>query len=107
MVMGDCDDDELAFVDATGDDRVAEIGSDSAKGDAGDADAMSGEGFLLSFFEVGIGTEVVAGAGTEVVGVGREEAVAEMGESASGDWAASARSPRTCKAGAATALVFL
>jgi hypothetical protein len=104
MVMGDCDDDELAFVDATGDDRVAEIGSDSAKGDAGDADAMSGEGFLLSFFEVGIGTEVVAGAGTEVVGVGREEAVAEMGESASCDWAAS---PRTCKAGAATALVFL
>ena len=42
MVMGDCDDDELAFVDATGDDRVAEIGSDSATGDAGDADAMSG-----------------------------------------------------------------
>ena len=43
MVMGNCDDDELAFVDATGDDRVAEIGSDSARGDAGDADAMSGE----------------------------------------------------------------
>ena len=39
MMMGDRDDDELAFVDATGYDRVAEIGSDSAIGDAGDADA--------------------------------------------------------------------
>jgi hypothetical protein len=86
-MTGDCDDDKVAFVDATGDDRVAEIGSDSATGDAGDADAMSGEGFLLRFFDVGTGTEVGAGAGAgaAVAGVGRGEAVTEMGESASGD----------------------
>ena len=88
-MTGDCDDDKVAFVDATGDDRVAEIGSDSATGDAGDADAMSGEGFLLRFFDVGTGTVVGAGVGTgggaAVAGVGRGEAVTEMGESASGD----------------------
>jgi arginine decarboxylase-like protein len=66
----DCDGDELAFVDATGDDRVVEMG-------AGDVDEISGEGFLLRFFAVG--------AGTGVVGVGWGEAVAEMGERASGD----------------------
>jgi hypothetical protein len=84
MMMGmcDCNDDELAFVvDATGDDRDAEIGSNGATGDAGDADAISGEGFLLRFFDVG--TEVVgAGAG---VGAGWGEAVAEPGVSVSGD----------------------
>jgi hypothetical protein len=80
MMMCDCDDDELAFVDATGDDRVVEIGSNGATRDAGDVDAISGEGFLLRFFDVG--TEVGAGAG---VGVGWREAVAETGESASGD----------------------
>ena len=83
MTMGDCDDDEHVFIDATDDDRVAEIGSDSATGDAEDADAMSGEGFLLRFFDVGTGTEVGAGAGAG--GVGRGKAVAEMGGSASGD----------------------
>jgi hypothetical protein len=78
-----CDDDQLVFVDTTGDDRVAEIGSKGATGDGGDIDAISGEGFLLRFFDVGTGTEVVvAGAG---IGVGLGEAVAEMGESASGD----------------------
>jgi len=46
------DDDELAFVDATGDDRVAEIGSNGATGDAGDVDAISSKGFLLSFFDM-------------------------------------------------------
>ena len=63
IVMCDCDDDddELAFVDATGDDRVAEIRSNDATGDAGDVDAISGEGFLLRFFDVG--TEVGAGQG--------------------------------------------
>ena len=89
MTLGDCDDDELAFIDATDDDRVAEIGSDSATGDAEDADAMSGEGFLLRCFDVGTGTEVGAGAGAgagaAVAGVGRGEAFTEMGESASGD----------------------
>jgi hypothetical protein len=80
MMMCDRDDDELAFVDATGDDRVAEMGSNGATGDAGDVDAISGEGFLLRFFDVG--TEVVAGAG---VGVSWGGAVAETGESASGD----------------------
>ena len=78
--MCDCDDDELAFVDATGGDRVAEIGSNGTTGDAGDVDAISGEGFLLRFFDVE--TEVGAGAG---VGIGWGEAVAETGESASGD----------------------
>jgi hypothetical protein len=33
MVMCDCDDDELAFVDATGYDLVAEMGSNGATGD--------------------------------------------------------------------------
>ena len=72
----DCDDD------ATGDGRVASNGTTD---DAGDVDVISGEGFLLHFFEVG--TEVVAGAGVGVgVGVGFGEAVAaETGESASGD----------------------
>ncbi len=70
MMMYDCDDDELAFVDATGDDRVAEIG-------AGDVDEINGEGLLLRFFAVG--------TGTGVVGVGWGEAVAETGERASGD----------------------
>jgi hypothetical protein len=95
MMICDCDDDELAFIDATGSDRVAEIGSNGATGNAGDVDAISGEGFLVRFFDVG--TEVGAGAG---VGAGWGEAVVETGESASGDWAASAR---TCKAGAAAA----
>ena len=80
MTMCDCDDDELAFVNGTGGDRVAGIGSDRTTGDAGDVDSISGEGFLLRFFDVG--TEVEAGAG---VGAGWGEAVAEMGESASGD----------------------
>jgi hypothetical protein len=61
MMKCDCDDDELAFVDATGGDRVADIASNGATGDAGDADAISGEGFLLRFFDVG--TEVGAGVG--------------------------------------------
>jgi hypothetical protein len=78
MAMCDCDDDELAFVDATGDDRVTKIGSNGATGDAGDVDPISGEGFLLRFFDVG--TEVGTGAR---VGTGWGEAVAEMGESAS------------------------
>ena len=84
MTMGDCDNDELAFIDATDYDYVAEIGSDSVTGDAEDADAMSGEGFLLRFFDVGTGTEVGEGAGAGAGFVGRGEAVAEMGESASG-----------------------
>lgn len=90
----DCDDEGLAFkfVDATGDDRVAEMGSNGATGDAGDVDAINGEGLLLRFFNGGV--EVGAEAG---VGAGPREAVAETGESASGDCAASAR---TCKAGA-------
>lgn len=90
----DCDDDGLAFkfVDATGDDRVAEMGSNGAAGDAGDVDAIRGEGLLLRFF--GGGAEVGADVG---VGAGSREAVGETGESASGDCAASAR---TCKAGA-------
>jgi hypothetical protein len=50
MMMCDCDDDELAFVYATGKDLVAEIGSN---GDAGDT--ISDEGILLSFCDVGIG----------------------------------------------------
>jgi hypothetical protein len=89
MMLCDCDDDELAFVEATGGDdrRVAEIvGSNDATADAGDVDEINGEGFLLRFF--GVGTEVGAGAGAGTgtgVGVGRGEAVAEMGESASGD----------------------
>jgi len=72
----DCDDD------ATGDGRVA---SNGATDDAGDVDAIRGEGFLLRFFDVG--TEVGAGAGVGAgVGVGFGEAVAaETGESASGD----------------------
>jgi hypothetical protein len=70
----DCDGDELAFVDATGDDRVVEMG-------AGDVDEISGEGFLLCFFAVGAGTGVGVGVG----GVGWGEAVAEIGERASGD----------------------
>jgi hypothetical protein len=76
MIMCDCDDDD----DATGDDRVAEIGSNGA---TGDVDSISGEGFLRRLFDVG--SEVGAGAGAGVVGVGWGEAVAEMGESASGD----------------------
>jgi hypothetical protein len=47
MMMCNCDDDELAFVDATGDEGVAEIGSNGATVDAGDIDAISG--FLLRF----------------------------------------------------------
>jgi hypothetical protein len=85
--MCDCDDDdELEFVDATGgDDCVAETGSNVSTGDAGDADSISGEGFLTRFFDVGVGTLV--GTCVDVdVGVGCGEAVArEMGESASGD----------------------
>ena len=80
MMMYDCDDDKVAFVDATGDDPVAEIGSNGDTGDAGDADSISGEGFLVRFFDVG--TEVGAGASG---GGGWGEAVAETGESASGD----------------------
>ena len=67
MMMYDCDDDELAFADATGDDRVVGIG-------AGDVDEINGGGLLLRFFVVGTGT-----------GVGWGEAVAETGERASGD----------------------
>jgi hypothetical protein len=77
MMMGmcDCNDDELAFVvDATGDDRDAEIGSDRSTDDAGDADAISGESVLLRFFDVGTEVGVGAGAG---VGVGWGEAIAE------------------------------
>jgi hypothetical protein len=77
MMMCDCDDDDD---DATGDDRVAETGSN---GTTGDVDSISGEGFLRRFFDVG--SEVGAGAGAGVVGVGWREAVAETGESASGD----------------------
>jgi hypothetical protein len=64
--------------------------------DAEDEVAISGKGFLR-FFEVGT-TEVGTGAGA---GVGAGEAV-ETGESASGDWAASAR---TCKAAVAALLL--
>jgi hypothetical protein len=65
IMCDDCDDGVLAFVDdATGDDRVAEIGSKGARGDAGDADVIGIEGFLLRFFDVG--TEVKAGAGVGV-----------------------------------------
>lgn len=56
MTMCGCGDDELAFVDATGDARVAEIGG-------GDIDSINGEGFLLRVFDVGTGTEVGAGTG--------------------------------------------
>jgi hypothetical protein len=52
MMMCSCDDDQLAFVDATGDGQVAEIRSNGATGDAGDVDAISSEGFLLCFFDV-------------------------------------------------------
>ena len=52
-------DDELAFVDdATGHGRATSNGTTD---DAGDVDAISGEGFLPRFFDVG--TEVRAGAG--------------------------------------------
>jgi hypothetical protein len=68
----------------TGDDRVADIGSNGATGDAGDIDAISGENFLLCFFDVGIRTEVRGGAEIGVAGVGWGELVAEIGESASG-----------------------
>ena len=61
MMMCSCDDDQLAFVDATGDGQVAEIRSNGATGDAGDVDAISSEGFLLRFFDVG--TKVGEGAG--------------------------------------------
>jgi hypothetical protein len=75
MMMCGCDDDKLAFVDVTGDGRVAEIGPNSTTGDAGDVDAItSREGFLLRFFDMG--TEVGAGAG---VGVGWGKAIAETG----------------------------
>lgn len=75
-MMCDCDDDELAFVDATGDGRT--------KGDVGDVDAIRGEGFLVRFFDVE--TEVGEGTGAGVhVGAGFGEAVTETGESASGD----------------------
>jgi hypothetical protein len=47
MMVCDCDDEKLAFVDATGDDLVAEIGSNGATVDAGDVDEISGEGFSL------------------------------------------------------------
>ena len=68
------------------------MGSNGATGDAGDVDAISGEGLLLRFF--GGGAEVGAETG---VGACSKEAVAETRESTSGDCAASAR---TCKAGA-------
>jgi len=81
MTMCDCGDDELAFVDATGDDSVAELG-------AGDVDEINGEGLLLRFFAVRTGTKVGEGAGAGVagvLGVGWGEVVAETGERASGD----------------------
>jgi len=53
MITCDCDDDELALVDATGDGRAPAIGSNGATDDVGDADAISGEGFLLRFFDAG------------------------------------------------------
>jgi len=75
MMMCDCDDD------ATGDGRVP---FNDATDDAGDVDAISGERFLLRFFDAG--TEVGAGAcigGGVDVGVALGEAVAaETGESA-------------------------
>jgi hypothetical protein len=58
---------------------VAEIGSNGARVDAGDVNAISG--FLLRFLmweQIGVGT----GAG---LGVGWREAVADMGERALGD----------------------
>jgi hypothetical protein len=77
MMICDCDDDKLAFIDVTGDGRVAEIGHNGATGDAGDVDAItSREGFLLRFFDMG--TEVGAGAGVGV-GVGWGKAIAETG----------------------------
>jgi len=75
-----CDDDELALVDATGDGRSAETGSNGATDDAGDDEVISGEGFLR-FFDVGT-TEVAKATGEARVGAGE---AAETGESASGD----------------------
>ena len=73
-MMCDCEDG------ATDDGRGA---SNSITGDAGDVDAIRGEGFLLRLSDVG--TEVGAGAGVCVsvdVGVAFGEAVAaEMRES--------------------------
>jgi hypothetical protein len=61
MMTCDCDND-----DATGDDRIAEIGSNGARGGTGDVDAINGEDTLLRFIDVG--TEV--GAGTGAAGIG-------------------------------------
>ena len=79
-------DDELAFVDDAiggghGDGRVAAASNGAKEGE--NVDAISDEGFLLRFFDVG--TEVGAAAGVSVgvdVGVAFGEAVAaEMRES--------------------------
>jgi hypothetical protein len=61
------------MVDATGDGRSAETESNGTTDDAGDDDAISGEGFLR-FFDVGTGA-----------GTGTGEARVDTGESASGD----------------------
>ena len=47
---------ELTWVDTTGDGRVAEMPSNGAMDDAGEGDAINGEGFLQHFIDVG--TEV-------------------------------------------------
>jgi hypothetical protein len=74
-MMCDCDDDELAFVDATGGDgRVAEIGSDGATSNSGDVDAISNEGFYVYLM-----WEQRSGKEQEQIGVGWGEPVAETG----------------------------
>jgi hypothetical protein len=55
MSICECEYDELALVDTTGDGRAAEIGSDGSTHDAGEVDAIRGEGFLSHFY--GVGTE--------------------------------------------------
>jgi hypothetical protein len=53
MLPCDFDDDELALVGTTGDGRVAGMSSNGAMNDAGEGDAINGEGFLPHFFDVG------------------------------------------------------
>lgn len=53
MSICECEDDELALVDTTGDGRAAEIGSNCSTHNAGEVDAIRGEGLLVRFYAVG------------------------------------------------------
>jgi hypothetical protein len=56
MTMSECEDDELALVDTTGNGHATEKGVNGATDGVGEVDAISREGFLLHFFHMG--TEV-------------------------------------------------